>query len=458
MPDSQWTVLAALFSIAAFWLVVTLAGRDGWKPAPAIDCHWQKAATMLNLELSTDFDGQPTLTGNRANLAILVSEEFQISAAGGSGRFTRIRVSGKAVGRQVTLADARSARVFHDGPLVDRPLTGDAVFDERVRVRQAHAVSNAMLNASTRQLLTRLLDKGGLAVQRPHLCLLVRGGLDEMASFWSPTLEQCLEAAQRLSLSADGALEALIVMAESDPVEEVRWRSLEVLAAQFPESDAGQRAAQALLTASDPEMRLAAAKRLEGPAAGECLLNLVSSEGCIPGKVRADALAHLLDAYLSTDQGGVIALAAQSELEPLRQVAAEAMARPPHVARVARLLEQDSAGGGALTAATSAALVAMLSSGADGGPLAAARALGAVGTREAVEPLLQLAKKLAPGQGLRTAARDAVRQIQARLGAGGGGGLSLASSVGLPGALSLPSPESQGATVVTSSNLPPCTR
>jgi HEAT repeat protein len=82
--------------------------------------------------------------------------------------------------------------------------------------------------------------------------------------------------------------------------------------------------------------------------------------------------------------------------------------------------------------------------------LAAAKALAAVGTIAAVEPLLRLTEGVLRHAGVKEAAREAVRAIQARLGPADAGQLSVSAPAALAGALSTTS--SAGLSVVSQSS------
>jgi hypothetical protein len=446
MIDSSWlAVTGVLVVLGAAWLWVTreLSDRQ-WADRENLRT-WGQAAVSLGMRPSCDQAGKHMLRATSGALEVQLSEAHGVTSNGSLVPYVRIEVFGEDIGWLLALADRSSAQSSFEAFHSRSPNTGDAAFDECARVWDEQVCSLAALDESTRNLLLGLMRQGAFAVQRKRLCLILRGAMGELEASLKQTIEDCLKAARRLSRSPADALEALTLSAETDLNPAVRLRSLEVLAQRFPGTAVGQRAAQALLSAEDPKVRLSAAMTLEGAAGYECLVKLVSGERWVPGGLRARALRQLVDAYPEADQSGLIAYALDSHLEPLQLVAAEVAARAPHDARFAAALSQDTDASRTLSRATSTALVEMLSYGPIDSQLAAACALGRVGTLECVESLLPWAKGLAPRQGLRRAATEAIRELQARLGSGGtaGGGLTVVEPEERQGALSLSPPNAR---------------
>lgn len=356
--------------------------------------------------------------------------------------FTRLVILGADIGRLLSLCDhGSSLQPNPDGIVFENPETGDWGFDGTVRVWDTYPMARAALNAPTRRCLTRLIGMGAVAVQRGRLCLLVRGSLEAVSPRLEAVLALCLDAAGRLSVGRADASEALAASAESDPEPEVRRRSLEVLGQHYGGTAVARRAGTAALCDEVAGVRITAATLVPGPDAYACLTCLVDERSGRSGAVRARALAAVVQGYPPADQCRLLGRALQSWEEPLQRVAAEAIASLPEETRLEHLFADagfDEAGLVAAVGHSESSLVAMLCREAMESQRAAARALGGVGTLGAVEPLRRLAANPRLDREVRRAAREAFRRIQERLGAGGGGGLSLARAATLAGALSVP--------------------
>jgi hypothetical protein len=397
--------------------------------------HWKQAAAKLGLLASAPFGEGQVLRGKLGQHGVEITEVNAADRDGHAVPFTRIVIGANDLGHGLSLCDRPSARLWRGEIAFESPATGDEAFDARVCVWNAQLSGFASLTQRARGQVLALLDWGALAVQPRRLCLVVPGPMVQVSPSLPVILRQCLDVAQRLSSASGDAADALAASARSDPAIEVRVRCLEVLGRHFADTAAARRAVEEALVAEHPRVRVAGASLFPGPAAFDCLTAVL--ESCpLDGQAQARALGHLVDSYPDRDLSTRLAVALQSGFEPLWQVAAEAAAGSAHVDRLEKLIAgspHDKAEVQDFAARTEQALVRRLVTS----PLVAARALGCVGTLAAIEPMLKSMREVSPLGGARGAVRDAVREIQQRLGGGQGGGLSLAETAETIGALSL---------------------
>ncbi|HYH46620.1 MAG TPA: HEAT repeat domain-containing protein [Thermoanaerobaculia bacterium] len=303
--------------------------------------------------------------------------------------------------------------------------TGDRKFDRDFHVQGPAALTLALLDAATRKRVASLLHgtipgRAGAAVWAS----VVQGVLE--VELWDNTpdadgarlasaLKAALVVARRLTAPADIA-GRLAENFRQEPEAGVRLRRLLTLIREYPEHPATR---QALFTARkdrDDEVCLRA-----GLALGD--------EGL-------DTLHILAEDPASRDASAAGAIAALGDRLPahkVKHILTQALrARRKETARACLALLGDPGRAGRVQPET-LLLLGLQDADADVAQ-AAARALGQVGTIDAVEPLREHATTLLPTE-LRAAARQAIAEIQARLTGAEAGQLTLAG--GEAGALSL---------------------
>ena len=314
---------------------------------------------------------------------------------------------------------------------------GAPAFDEDLQVQGRGPVAFAVLDAETRRRVAGLLQ-GSIPVRGrgPVEVTAALGGdtlsvwlkdSDEMTGehfdhVLGEVLVSVLELAQRLVAPKDLA-GRIAENLRGEPAEGVRLQGLLLLVRELPDHPATREALRAACKDHSPELRLRAAAAL-GEEGRETLLALADGEATDDGyAARALAAlgargAGLSAALLEVALHGPLALG----LSRTALICLEALGRRGRPASEGLLLEA-------------------LGSGDPQVAVAAARALGQVGTAAAVPAL----RAVTPGwrSELGAAARQAVAEIQARLPGAAPGQLSLApgeagalSFAGEPGRLS----------------------
>jgi hypothetical protein len=327
---------------------------------------------------------------------------------------------------------------LHKGPSDKELAIGDPKFDAAVYVQGPPALVRAVLDTATRQALVGALDQS-LVVEAGRVRLLPMFLAPDAATGQRPTMAEAvalaLEWARRLSWPEDAAVK-LAANAREEAIPEVRLWNLLTLSREYPEDPATAAALRAALTDSDPEIRLRAAMML-GPEATEILLGMARDE---KGDDERAALAiGVLDQRLGLEEVHALlnrALRAR-RLRTARACIAHVGRRAgpealPVLARILAIEKGDLAEAAALALGSSglataeAALVAALGHERDFVRVAAAQALGRVGSLAAVIPLKQMEAHHHPSEvEVRRAAREAVAAIQERMGGGSPGQLSL---------------------------------
>lgn len=334
-------------------------------------------------------------------------------------------------------------------------LTGDGVFDRQVRVTGDRAHALAVLDSETRRLVLRVIVHGGARLDGGRV--IQRGSrLREVVC----RLDDLVALAKRLRMPAGEVAERLARNVESDRNTGVRFHSLCALTDRYPDTAACRRAGVAALRSGDPELRLEAAIRIghsdtgtdadadEGARADPiAVVCAIVADASASVGLRIRALEHLAQPASAARAIPVLEAAASVAPTRLRCAAIAGLARLHHRAAVElfdRLADQASY-------ATAAAIAAALEQiGDPAGERCllrllrrrdaevvgvAVRALGAIGSPAAVEPLLELAERYAV-RSVRTAAWVAVERIQGRLSGAERGQLSLARAGHLEGAVS----------------------
>ena len=252
----------------------------------------------------------------------------------------------------------------------ERLTVGDDSFDAVALIEGPEIEVHARLGAATRRKVGDLLMQLGGEVRDGTAQYVGDAALMDDNDRLRAVVYQLVDVARGLggepaTLLANNAL--------GDPLETVRQRCLELLAEHFRGSPEARRAGEALLESGEPLTRIAAAR------------------ACWPNEAARRVLAH--------------------------HVAAGAPAERLAAVEAVGALRVDGVEPGLIELLTEHPM--------DEVRVAAARALGAVGSVHAVEPLLPCTRGLLTARDLKNAARDAIAAIQARLGDVEAGALTL---------------------------------
>jgi hypothetical protein len=277
---------------------------------------------------------------------------------------------------------------------------GDGSFDDTFLLEGPMPQILALLDAETRRLLTEVSTKGELELSASDLRL-------DMSDEWVPYVLRHLLDIGRRFMQATDIPQLLTENARRDPEPGVRLRNLLALAREFPNDPRTFEALRTACSDPSPEVRLQAAKEL-GAEGRDLLLDL--AESLVDDAVSAEAVA---------------ALARALPLERTRAILDQALSRSrPETARACMAAFGKS---GEAVAAEPPLVLVLQHEQADL-RVAAANALGRVGTAAAVLPLKEAAERSWLDLELRRATSQAVAEIQSRLQGAAPGQLSLAPS------------------------------
>jgi HEAT repeat protein len=389
-----------------------------------IQLAWGRAAQLLGLQ------GPDNRVGLRLHGRVECFDVLMETFLRRARTWTRVSVrGGKAL--VVESVAPRRASLFK----LLRPagiLTGDQSFDREVVV-EGDENALAVLSASTRRALLREMRHGSsvndatLIRELPRVLRTTRAIV--------PQVEHSLQLLRRLLRPTDVA-HRLAGNALRDPVPAVRIKNLKRLAEGHPES--ATEVSRALLRDRDPAVRLLAAGLLG--TEGEPVLRRLAGNGRIDTSIQAQAIASLgprlplarvlsiLDTALNRSRRRP-ALAAIAVLGQ--------HAGPRALARLKGLIEgTDSEYAAAAASGLGATqkpqaeplLLAALSAAQPALRVAAARALGQVGSLTAVVALHQAVNGHPRDRELRTAATEAISAIHTRFPKAAHGQLSLADA------------------------------
>lgn len=319
--------------------------------------------------------------------------------------------------------------------------TGDDGFDRAVLVRGDPLVLTAALDAASRQRFFNLMQRFPAARVKDGQVVVEVSGRPVGPSEVIAHLDEIVALARSLTFTAAGTQERLSRILEGDSFGPVRLRAAEALA-QRTRLPVAEAALQHALKDRAPEVRAVAARALGDTAA---MLRLLASD-TVPNTIRADLCARLsrrgaaptllapilprlLDAP-GEDAAGLrlAALRVVAAVDPelaRRVLPPRARSRDPHERAAVAV------GLGALgDEAHERAVLALLEDDAIEVRLAAAQALGRVGTLHAVPPLRVLAGAWLGSADVAAAASEAITHIEARHGAAEAGRLALVEDGG----------------------------
>jgi HEAT repeats len=327
-------------------------------------------------------------------------------------------------------------------------LTGDTLFDDAVEMVGNPVTLAALLDDRLRFSLRRLVAWDG-SLRDGRLFWKTTQGFG--AAVVPKLLADLVQLADQLiEAKAAEVPERLAANAGKDPIPGVRLWNLSLLQQHFPGLSVAREASRGSLADADPWVRLAAARFLRDEGK-EVLRSLLADERA-PDYASAEA-ASLLGARLPSEEAGPLLVAAlKGRSGETRRQSVQELGRlkfAPSLGPLCVLLDRADP---RTAAAAAEALEAIGDPKAEPRLLdavrheaaelriAAARALGVVGTVNAVEPLLhELDTKRLDGES-RRALREAVSAIQSRLAGAEAGQLSLAATTAEAGRLSLATP------------------
>ena len=363
---------------------------------------WQDAAAACGLQTVEISSWRRRLTARAGSL------EVGIETCGNKGRRTRIIVR------------IQEHQDFHDVSIRREPLfrpgqeieIGDHSFDGTFLIEGPMPQVLALLDAEMRRLIGQANSEGRLEISGGVL------QVEDLSDKEVPgVLPLLLDLARRLSLPVD-VPRRLAENARQDPEPGVRLRNLLVLARELPGEPGTVEALRTACSDSSPQVRLRAAQEL-GAEGRDVLLSL--TESLEDDAVSAAAVA-ILDRTLPFEHmKSILDRALEGRRTQTARVCLEALGRS-----------------GDTEAAETVLLQALQREEADL-RLAAANALGRVGSAAAVLPLQETAEGSWLDLEIRRTARQAIAEIQSRLQGASPGQLSLAPSEG--GQLSLASSE-----------------
>lgn len=405
---------------------------------------WEEVAGWLRLNYRPARFGAGEVAGQLDGLPVRV-RCYGVGALGLAGRGTCVVV------------DLRDQVPEH---LVIRPLgvrmrlpgaqwwpafaTGDSCFDASISLSGDEIRCTALANHRIRaQLLEFVRRREWVALADGRLVCMVEGLLE--AASLCQLVRRVLELSRLLTRSAADVPATLSDSAQRDSSCAVRRRSLELLVRDFASTAPTERALDACLHDPDPVIRGRAAREL-GPAGKEAHVRMLR-DCAAPAAQRVaalDALAtlaprvelilHVERAIRSAEPAlwaTAAHIAAALELrECIPPLGRRAVVADDHTAA-----QIASALGDLGDRLAQPWLVQLLRREGRAG-LAAARALGVVGTLQAIEPLLDLAHGLFRERALKFTARQSIEAVRARHGAEPAR-LSLVEPQRLRGALSL---------------------
>jgi hypothetical protein len=363
---------------------------------------WQDAAAECDLQVVKASDRSARLTA-RAD-----SVEVQIEAHGDIAGFARIQVRVPGLPDFYNVKIRREPRFWQTQEIE----IGDRPFDRTFFIEGPPLSVFTLLDAETRRLLLRANAESRVEISAGVL------RAEGIANRRVPYVLSLLVAIGRRFVQSLDVPRRLAENACRDPRTRVRLQNLLLLIREFPRYPETLEALRTACSDRNSEIRLWAARELG--AEGRDVL-LVLSQRTVVDRVSAEAVSILgrelpvkrTRALLDRSLRSRRIQTARACLEALGQ-SEDAAAVEPSLIRALQREEADLR-------------------------VAAATALGRVGTAAAVLPLKDAAERAPKDKDLRRAIRQAVAEIQSRLHGASPGQLSLSGAEG--GELSLPDAE-----------------
>ena len=405
----------------------------------AADDTWRGAASELLLSFVREgLRARRTIVGKRDGVTI------EISQSGGKNAATCFKVTPQA------LAPSLTVRAEGAWTNLGKILTGEDVllrdpdFDRDVNIHGHEDEVVALMDHRTRRGVMELVGLGG-SIEDGTITLRRPGVARDRAELVRLT-SLLLDLGKRLNHRPFPV--RLLENAQSDPLFDVRVRNLEVLAKRYGFLAEAKTATARALEDKSPRVRVAGALLDKGEAGLTVLQSLVQDAG-VPADVRAASLEHLVTIFSYENAKAAVSAALEASDVGLKRAAVAAVSRAKDADRALEIAALASETDAALCEAVATTLGQLGDARAEGAliklldreepavRLAAAKALGLVGTVHAVEPLLPLTRGLLGDDKVREAAQDAVRRIQLRLGDAEAGRVSIAKVEDVAGAVSV---------------------
>ena len=346
-----------------------------------------------------------------------------VLAKKGSGKFTVVEVDCSG-GIPSQIAVGSSNNYYVELSSLPECSSGDETFDRVAQIKGEESAVLALLNTNARAAIAELqaehcetLTNRSVAVINGHVLFMQPKKFRSDAKM-RDAAKRVVELAHTISVG-ESIPRCLLNNFESESNENIRYRNLEVLLAEFRASDEAKAGAEMALESPDLKLRIFGAKHCgkEGLAA----LEAISTDPDVASEHRVAAIDTLRKLG---DSSALHALLAS--LEGPDAVVTAAIAK---FVGVVGDVEHEPTLAGLLGHADEAVKVA------------AAEALGSIGTVKAVEPLLKLRRTGEPV--LSATAKYAIYLIQKRVGDVDGGGLSVSEAGGTSGGLAVTADEGE---------------
>ncbi|MBI5369322.1 MAG: HEAT repeat domain-containing protein [Planctomycetes bacterium] len=333
-----WALVRVVVALAAGVLPPGIARAAQWRAA-----SWQQAADRLGLRLDGAFNRQAPVV-----LGACAGREFRIEASlvdqDGNGiapTWTRFRLQADFVPRTLALgAEGVLTRV--STALGGEDLqTGDPVFDAAVRVGGKEVDALALLGPEGRAgvadlVLARTLPGGWGRVADGAILIDLPAEVSDPAE-----IEQALRVLVRVAgtfAAAGGELPAALARnARGEVLPAARRRQLEVLIRKFPEAPETLEACRWAAGLADDWETVSRAARHLGPEGVPQVLRLVRAEGA-PEALRRAGLDQLIERMPEAELVPFLLGLLDDAGKPLWAGAARALGRVRHLAAVDRLL------------------------------------------------------------------------------------------------------------------------
>jgi HEAT repeat protein len=447
---------AMLLVICLLVVAVALIALSLTRMQASVDSRareWVAAAQALRLRLSGSED-RPSMQGSLRGVPVTVAITRERSGTGDTEHVDyRTTFSAGGDGRiphNIELRPDDPWGVF--GRLAQGPdrETGDRGFDQLVHVARLDVYVCAALSARAREILSTIVAEGGSVASGLVTWRLMNAEDMDRRKLIERT-ELVVTLAELLAVTPDTLAERLAHNAMHDTNASVRLHNLRFLLAPDTHAPTGLVTTTARALLGDPEhaVRFHAARRLG--VEGHATLQALASDVQVEPALRAQALAALHEGNAAGLDDWLVPCLTPISFEVARAALVVVAARQlnEYVARVIALSRTAEPALRAAAARTLGLLdspkieLRLLELCADDEievQIAAAEALGTVGSVGAVEALLLLGKGLGRGQ-LREAARAAIARIQSRLGDVEAGRLSLVEGDDLAGAVAIAEPD-----------------
>ncbi|MCU0290660.1 MAG: HEAT repeat domain-containing protein [Thermoanaerobaculaceae bacterium] len=394
---------------------------------------WDEAGRLLGLPAGSgtaDVWGGASLTGEVDGLGL----EIQALRGEKNPRRLRLVVDGRGrIPHRIVLRSENLASAIAKSLGEHDVETGDEDFDRAVLVEGNPVLLSALLDVDTRRRL-RWLVGVGLRVEGGRVVLGHDAYTDDSRSLASRATE-LLELAGRL-VEPPGLVNLLAHNACQDPLRGVRWLCFQRLIERFPRHEATLATARELLRDANREVQLAAARHLgeEGIPTLMELTDLAGSDdylaamavAALGAKLPLERATRLLEVAYARRSMGLAGAVVEALGATGSATAASWLTQILRGGNGELAMLAARALGTNIKLAAEPALCAVLSHPEPERRLAAAEALGSVGTTASIPLLRALSEAGASNHELRQAAVAAIAAIQERLTGAAPGQLAVA--------------------------------